>query len=428
MTDGGAWCSGRGRGPCSAARPWLVWLATLAVALSATAFIYSSEVYPELPAGLALVGALLVVTGRERLSHPGACAGPAAVGTAVAGREVRAARRARGAVRAVARRAEGSRRAGRGRDALRPLLRRVPPRDLRVADAVQRQPRLRGRFDGHHRRGARRDRRSGPPAVGAADRPALRRRALGAPAARCRPGVGAAGARRPEAAPRRGAGADRDVRRDHDDGAVLPWPHAGDGLPAAADPASPRRLEEREGVADGARGARCLLARRDGGAGARRDCAGGVGRVGALGLAPARGTPRPAATVRSVAGSPAPLRATPAPPASRDRCPGIAVGAGAAARCSASCGLPPHSCRTSQVCCPQSQERMLPIFMRRPVIVPLPLPSLPIVPQQRPHRASDAARSPPAPSRGLPSACRGRGRWRWPRRCPWAGTGRRTCT
>ena len=52
----------------SGARPGLVWLATLAVALSATAFIYSSEVYPELPAGLALVGALLVVTGRERLS------------------------------------------------------------------------------------------------------------------------------------------------------------------------------------------------------------------------------------------------------------------------------------------------------------------------------------------------------------------------
>ena len=52
----------------SGARPWLVWLATLAVALSATAFIYSSEVYPEIPAGLALVGALLVVTGRERLS------------------------------------------------------------------------------------------------------------------------------------------------------------------------------------------------------------------------------------------------------------------------------------------------------------------------------------------------------------------------
>ena len=52
----------------SGARPWLVWLATLAVALSATAYIYSSEVYPELPAGLALVGALLVATGRERLS------------------------------------------------------------------------------------------------------------------------------------------------------------------------------------------------------------------------------------------------------------------------------------------------------------------------------------------------------------------------
>ena len=52
----------------SGARPRLVWLATLAVALSATAFSYSSEVYPEVPAGLALVGALLVVTGRERLS------------------------------------------------------------------------------------------------------------------------------------------------------------------------------------------------------------------------------------------------------------------------------------------------------------------------------------------------------------------------
>ena len=52
----------------SGARPWLVWLATLAVALSATAYIYSSEVYHEIPAGLALVGALLVATGRERLS------------------------------------------------------------------------------------------------------------------------------------------------------------------------------------------------------------------------------------------------------------------------------------------------------------------------------------------------------------------------
>ena len=48
------------------ARPRLAWLATLAV--SATAFIYSSEVYPELPAALALVGALLLATGRERLS------------------------------------------------------------------------------------------------------------------------------------------------------------------------------------------------------------------------------------------------------------------------------------------------------------------------------------------------------------------------
>lgn len=50
------------------ARPALVWLATAAVGLTATAFIYSSEIYPEIPAGLALVGALLVATRRERLS------------------------------------------------------------------------------------------------------------------------------------------------------------------------------------------------------------------------------------------------------------------------------------------------------------------------------------------------------------------------
>ncbi len=50
------------------ARPTLVWLATAAVALTATAFIYSSEIYPEIPAGLALMGALLVVTRREQLS------------------------------------------------------------------------------------------------------------------------------------------------------------------------------------------------------------------------------------------------------------------------------------------------------------------------------------------------------------------------
>ncbi len=50
------------------ARPALVWLATAVVALTATAFIYSSEIYPEMPAALALVGALLVATRRERLS------------------------------------------------------------------------------------------------------------------------------------------------------------------------------------------------------------------------------------------------------------------------------------------------------------------------------------------------------------------------
>ena len=48
------------------ARPWLVWLATVAVAFSATGFIYSSEVYPEMPAGLVLVGALLLSTGGEQ--------------------------------------------------------------------------------------------------------------------------------------------------------------------------------------------------------------------------------------------------------------------------------------------------------------------------------------------------------------------------
>jgi hypothetical protein len=46
-------------------RPAMAWIATLAVGLSATAFVYSSEVYPELPAGLALVGALLLLTREE---------------------------------------------------------------------------------------------------------------------------------------------------------------------------------------------------------------------------------------------------------------------------------------------------------------------------------------------------------------------------
>ena len=161
----------------SGARPWLVWLATLAVALSATAFIYSSEVYPD-----------------------GAPSRRVAPYWSWAGRSPRS---------AMPR----------------------PPRDVRVADAVQRQSRLPGRFDGQHRRRARRGRRSALPAVGAADRPALRRRALGARAARRRAGGGAAGARRHEAqprvGPRRGAGADRDIRRDHDDGLVVPRPHAG---------------------------------------------------------------------------------------------------------------------------------------------------------------------------------------------------------
>ena len=44
----------------------LSWIATLGVGLSATAFIYSTEIYPEFPGALALVLSLLVVT-RERI-------------------------------------------------------------------------------------------------------------------------------------------------------------------------------------------------------------------------------------------------------------------------------------------------------------------------------------------------------------------------
>ena len=47
-------------------RRTLSWLVTLGVGLSATAFIYSTEIYPEFPAALALVLALLVVTRDRR--------------------------------------------------------------------------------------------------------------------------------------------------------------------------------------------------------------------------------------------------------------------------------------------------------------------------------------------------------------------------
>ena len=46
----------------------ICWAVALAVGLSATAFIYSSEIYPEFPAALALVACLLVVTRRNKLS------------------------------------------------------------------------------------------------------------------------------------------------------------------------------------------------------------------------------------------------------------------------------------------------------------------------------------------------------------------------
>ena len=44
----------------------ICWLATLGVGLTAAAFIYSTEIYPEFPAALALVVALLVATRRGR--------------------------------------------------------------------------------------------------------------------------------------------------------------------------------------------------------------------------------------------------------------------------------------------------------------------------------------------------------------------------
>ena len=44
----------------------ICWATTLGVGLTATAFIYSTEIYPEFPAALALVAALLVATRRDR--------------------------------------------------------------------------------------------------------------------------------------------------------------------------------------------------------------------------------------------------------------------------------------------------------------------------------------------------------------------------
>ena len=46
----------------------ICWGATLAVGLSATAFIYSTEIYPEFPAALTLLACLLIVTRRDGLS------------------------------------------------------------------------------------------------------------------------------------------------------------------------------------------------------------------------------------------------------------------------------------------------------------------------------------------------------------------------
>lgn len=50
----------------------ICWLAALGVGLTATAFVYSSEVYPEFPAALALAAALLIVIRRARPGWPDA--------------------------------------------------------------------------------------------------------------------------------------------------------------------------------------------------------------------------------------------------------------------------------------------------------------------------------------------------------------------
>ena len=42
------------------------WAATMLIALSATAFIYSTEIYPEIPAALALVASLIILQSKER--------------------------------------------------------------------------------------------------------------------------------------------------------------------------------------------------------------------------------------------------------------------------------------------------------------------------------------------------------------------------
>ena len=50
-------------------RPDISWLATLGVGLTAIAFVHSTEIYPEFPAALILVAALLIVAMRKDLSQ-----------------------------------------------------------------------------------------------------------------------------------------------------------------------------------------------------------------------------------------------------------------------------------------------------------------------------------------------------------------------
>ena len=48
----------------------ICWVLSLVVGLTATAFIYSTEIYPEFPAALVLMACLLIAMRRERLSWP----------------------------------------------------------------------------------------------------------------------------------------------------------------------------------------------------------------------------------------------------------------------------------------------------------------------------------------------------------------------
>ncbi len=55
---------------------FICWLATLGVGLTATVFIYSTEIYPEFPAAMALVVGLLIATRRNKPAGTMRCTSP----------------------------------------------------------------------------------------------------------------------------------------------------------------------------------------------------------------------------------------------------------------------------------------------------------------------------------------------------------------